>query len=253
MKKAAKTFNLEKFAPALLLLIVVLSFAVGYLFQKVSALEENIGKAPVTAGNTAPQKPSAQQQKLADLDSVARAAGVDVSKFNSCVSEGNTEARVNSDYEGGTTAGVSGTPGNFVMNGKGEVWQLGGAVPYTELKKVIDVSLGTSTAAVTGKLDASQASLLPKITAQDHVRGNRNAQIFLIEYSDFECPYCKSFHPTAMQALEEYGDKIGWAYRHYPLDMIHPNARPAAIASECVAELGGDEAFWKFADEIFTD
>src|SRR3989338_7064795 len=57
---------------------------------------------------------------------------------------------------------------------------------------------------------------LPKITKDDKVKGNRNATIALIEYSDLECPYCKQFHPTAQKAVDTYGDKIMWVYRHFP-------------------------------------
>jgi protein-disulfide isomerase len=91
------------------------------------------------------------------------------------------------------------------------------------------------------------------VTKEDHVRGDRNARIALIEYSDFECPFCGQFHPTAQQVIDEYAGQVMWVYRHFPLDQIHSNARPAAEASECVSEIGGGDAFWKFADEIFNN
>lgn len=102
-----------------------------------------------------------------------------------------------------------------------------------------------------GKLEASQAEKLAKVTDADHIRGSVNADVVLIEYSDFECPFCASFHPTAQQAMDEYGNRIAWVYRHFPLDSIHPKARPAANAAECIAELAGKDAFWRFADEVF--
>jgi len=97
-----------------------------------------------------------------------------------------------------------------------------------------------------------QAGDVDPVSDSDHVRGNRNATIALIEYSDYECPYCKSFHPTAQQALDEFGENLMWVYRHFPLDQLHPKARPSAIASECVAKLGGNDAFWKFTDTLFN-
>lgn len=112
---------------------------------------------------------------------------------------------------------------------------------------------GNEPAGVNGKLSADQAKNLEKPSEKDHVRGSLNAQVFLIEYSDFECPYCAAFHPTAKQALSQYGDKIAWVYRHFPLETIHPRAFPAANAAECVADLGGNDAFWSFADTIFAD
>jgi hypothetical protein len=91
----------------------------------------------------------------------------------------------------------------------------------------------------TGKLSEEQAGKVPQIRSEDHIRGNKNAKVFLVEYSDFECPFCARFHPTAQQVLDEYGDDVAWVYSHFPLDQRHPNARPAAEASECVSEIGG--------------
>ena len=102
----------------------------------------------------------------------------------------------------------------------------------------------------TGPTEAQLASL-PEVDSDDHIIGNPNAKIVLVEYSDFECPFCQRFHPTMQQIMEEYGDDVAWVYRHFPLS-FHPNARPAAITSECVAKLGGNNAFWKFADEAFN-
>jgi protein-disulfide isomerase len=97
---------------------------------------------------------------------------------------------------------------------------------------------------------AVQAGEVEPVTDADQVRGDRNARIALIEYSDLECPYCQSFHPTAQQAVDEYDGQLMWVYRHYPLD-FHPTAMPRAIASECIAKIGGKELFWDFIDKIF--
>ncbi|MDA0376097.1 MAG: thioredoxin domain-containing protein [bacterium] len=84
---------------------------------------------------------------------------------------------------------------------------------------------------------------------RDHIRGNRKANIALIEYSDAECPFCGRHHPTA-QALIDANDDVMWVYRHFPLG-FHQNATPLAEASECAWEQGGDDAFWAFTDMIF--
>ncbi len=89
----------------------------------------------------------------------------------------------------------------------------------------------------------------PVDVKRDHIRGNRDANIALIEYSDAECPFCGRHHPTA-QALIDANDDVMWVYRHFPLG-FHQNATPLAEASECVWEQGGDDAFWKFTDMIF--
>jgi protein-disulfide isomerase len=91
------------------------------------------------------------------------------------------------------------------------------------------------------------------ISDDDHVFGSRDADVFLIEYSDYQCPFCERFHTTVKEALKQYDGKVAWVYRHLPLDGLHPEARPAAIASECVAQLGGNDAFWDFTDKIFED
>lgn len=104
-----------------------------------------------------------------------------------------------------------------------------------------------------GKLSEDQASKITPVSADDHVRGNRDASVFIIEYSDLECPFCASFHPTALQAVDDYGGDVAWVYRHFPLDTIHPRARAAAVGSECAAELGGNDGFWAFSDYIFEN
>lgn len=89
----------------------------------------------------------------------------------------------------------------------------------------------------------------------DHVRGNPNAPIMIVEYSDYECPFCKQFHETLNQIMLDYGTdgKVAWVYRQFPLVQLHPNAPKVAEASECVAELGGNDAFWKFSDLWFKN
>jgi protein-disulfide isomerase len=104
-----------------------------------------------------------------------------------------------------------------------------------------------------GKLSEDQAAKVAAVDEDDHVKGSSNPKVYLIEYSDFECPFCSRFHETAQQVLDEYGDDVAWVYRHYPLDQIHPKARPAAIAAECVAEIAGEDAFWQFSDELLAD
>jgi protein-disulfide isomerase len=86
---------------------------------------------------------------------------------------------------------------------------------------------------------------IPEVTEEDHIRGNEDAAITIVEYSDIECPFCGRFHTTMQQVMDTYGDDVRWVYRHFPLESIHPNARPAAIAAECAAEQG---KFWDFVD-----
>ncbi|OGG30041.1 hypothetical protein A2973_05195 [Candidatus Gottesmanbacteria bacterium RIFCSPLOWO2_01_FULL_49_10] len=95
-----------------------------------------------------------------------------------------------------------------------------------------------------------EAADVPKITQEDHLRGDKNARITLIEYSDIECPYCKSFHPTAKKVVDTYNGKVSWVFRHYPLS-FHQNAQKEAEAVECASEQGGNDAFWKILDALY--
>jgi protein-disulfide isomerase len=80
-------------------------------------------------------------------------------------------------------------------------------------------------------------------------KGPANAPIELVEFSDFQCPYCHRATPTVNQVLSTYGDKIHFVYRHYPLPN-HPNARPAAEAAACAGDQG---KFWPYHDKLFED
>jgi len=98
---------------------------------------------------------------------------------------------------------------------------------------------------------AGDLEQMKPIAVDDHIRGDPNAPVKIVEYSDTECPFCKTFHSTLQKAVQEYGDDVAWVYRHFPLDQLHSKARKEAVAFECAAEQGGNDAFWKYADRWF--
>lgn len=93
-----------------------------------------------------------------------------------------------------------------------------------------------------------------KITEKDHIKGNPDALIKIVEYSDFECPFCKQFHNTMNEVMDKYGASgdVAWVFRQFPLEQLHPvKAQAVAVASECANEQGGNDTFWKFTDRYF--
>ena len=97
--------------------------------------------------------------------------------------------------------------------------------------------------------------LVRPVGSSDHILGNPAAKVMIVEYSDFDCDYCKAFHKTLEQIVANEGadGDVAWVYRHFPLVEIHPNALSHARAAECVAQTAGNDAFWKFADELFVN
>lgn len=89
------------------------------------------------------------------------------------------------------------------------------------------------------------------VNNEDHLLGNPNAEVVIVEYSDLECPFCKIFHNTMHQIVEEYEGRVAWVYRHYPIVELHSKAPKEAEASECAFEQGGNSIFWKYIDEVF--
>jgi protein-disulfide isomerase len=92
----------------------------------------------------------------------------------------------------------------------------------------------------------------PKVSTNDWIRGNPDATIKIVEYSDPQCGYCKRFHPTMQRIMNEYGKdgKVAWIYRQLPI--LGPESFTQALSLECVGKLKGQAAFWTNLDEHFT-
>lgn len=94
---------------------------------------------------------------------------------------------------------------------------------------------------------------LKPVNEDDHILGNPNAEIVIVEFSDTECPFCKDFHNTMHRIIDEYGPdgQVAWVYRHFPIAQLHPKAPKQAEALECAAELGGNSGFWDYTDRLY--
>lgn len=91
------------------------------------------------------------------------------------------------------------------------------------------------------------------VTADEHIKGNPDALIKIVEFSDFDCPFCSRHHEVMNAISEKYSDNdLAWVYRQFPLKQLHPQAPAVALASECVAAIGGNNAFWNFTDAYFV-
>jgi len=95
---------------------------------------------------------------------------------------------------------------------------------------------------------ALKAPRIEVSTGGKPIRGNVKAPVTIVEFSDYECPFCKKAEPTLQQVLKTYGDKVRFVYRHYPLE-FHAKARPAAEAAECANAQG---KFWEYHDKVFA-
>lgn len=109
----------------------------------------------------------------------------------------------------------------------------------------------TPSSGSTGVNVADAAVSIPAPSTQDHLRGNPNAPVTIIEYSDTECPFCKAFHSTLKQIMTDYSGQVNWVYRQFPIPQLHQRAMNEAEATECVASLNGNDAFWAYLDNIF--
>jgi protein-disulfide isomerase len=227
-------------------ILVIGAFVIGYLFSEVRYLK---------SGNSLNAKPSTQAQQVGDepqaetvtLTSIFESIGANADNVKNCMSNGEFGKKVSDETAGGQKAGVNGTPGNFIVVGNNQGEAIAGALPFEQLKPILDqyVSAGKTANTVT-------LTNLPTVNDQDHLRGEKNAKITVVEYSDFDCPFCSRFHTTMQQVLDEYDGQVNWVYRDFPLPQLHPNAPKLAEAAECIANQNGEEAFWKFADAYYT-
>jgi len=124
---------------------------------------------------------------------------------------------------------------------------IAGAILYTNRHA------SPAAADTTGTSATVAAANVPAPSASDHIVGSPTAPIVLVEYSDFQCPYCQLIYPSLKKIVADSGGQVAWVMREFPLYQIHPNAMPAANAAECIAAQLGNSAWWQFADDDFNN
>jgi len=203
------------------------------------------GLAGTDSGKQTP--PAANQQNEADvsLPALAQRVGLNMDGFNACVGAHRYASRINADLQEVAKVGGDGTPYTVLLDGKGNAITIRGAQPYEQLKVLLDAVLANRPIP---QPYVSQKSAIRSLEAGDHIRGAAKAPITMVEYSDFQCPFCKRFHPTMQRIMKDYDGKVSWVYRNFPLSSIHQYAQARAEAAECASEQG---KFWEYADALF--
>lgn len=124
---------------------------------------------------------------------------------------------------------------------------------YEEIREQQRSTSGSESSSSTSRAQSDEVSFT-RMSDTDHVRGNPDARVVLVEYCDFESPFCSRYHDTLQSLMSEYeetGD-VAWVYRQFPLEPLHPNAMNLAVRAECVAEVAGEAAFWDFTDSVYA-
>ncbi|HYS08669.1 MAG TPA: thioredoxin domain-containing protein [Myxococcales bacterium] len=215
---------------------------------------------------SASHQPDALKQDK--VDAMARELGLDMEQYQRDVNAPDTAQVIRDDQAQAAKLGANGTP-HFFINGA----RVSGAVPYESFKPVIDAQLKRANAALaTGVAKKDLYETLtkdglsgppappPQAAPQPQARnvepgsgpfiGSKKPKVTIVEWSDFQCPYCARVEPTLKQILDTYKDDVRLVWRNEPLS-FHPNAMPAAKAAMAVAKQGNDK-FWKMHALLFA-
>lgn len=192
--------------------------------------------------------------------------GANQEQYQACVDKGEKKAIVEQRVAEAMKLGFSGTPSfQFVRESTAEVFPLVGAQPYDQFSGMIDTLVAGGTPKTAQEEPGSNEipfwatadGLKPdpdrpdQDMAGDFYRGNPDAKVVVIEFSDFQCPFCRKHTLETQPVLDEKfvnNGKIFWVFKNFPLT-IHPQAPAAAAAAECAAEQG---KFWPMHDQLFN-
>jgi protein-disulfide isomerase len=188
-----------------------------------------------------------------DADAVfkryAQELELDTTAFDECLGSGATRTQIMADTTEGNSRGVTGTP-TFFINGQ----PLVGAQPYAIIAEAIDAALAGESPPVAGPVAPAPAPTPAAIIPTDDARvlGDSDAPVTIVEFSDYQCPYCarhvEETWPKLKAEFIETG-RVQYAFKDFPLDNIHPQAFKAHEAARCAGEQG---AYWTMHDRLFA-
>lgn len=205
-----------------------------------------------------------QDQQDAILIDLLKELDVDETALQTCLESGRYAADVQVDMDEGIFLGLSGTPSFFI-----DGFLLVGAQPYEVFEQVIALAeAGELAQAVADSQREQQQAAIAQATAEAAAnlpvevdlgnapaKGDPNAPVVIVEYSDYQCPFCARHATTTMAPLQQYIDsgQVYYVFKDFPIDSIHPQAQKAHEAARCARELGGDEAYWKMHNILFDN
>lgn len=128
---------------------------------------------------------------------------------------------------------------------------IAGAIFYTTANDSGSQPAAAGAADGSGEAATAEIDIRP-VTEEDWILGDPEAPVKIVEYSDPECPFCKRFHGTLHDVVDNYGrdGKVAWVYRHFPIAQLHSKAETESLAFECAGQIGGNQKFWAYADRI---
>lgn len=181
---------------------------------------------------------------------------IDETAMRECLASNRYADAVNADLAEGQQLGVTGTPA-FFING----YPLSGAQPYAVFQQVIGLAeegrlaeaFQPSTAPTSAPAPEEQLVTVP--LNDEPALGSPDAPITIVEYSDFQCPFCLRHFEQTLPQLQPYIDagQVRYVFKDFPIHSIHSQAQKAHESARCAHELDGDEAFWTMHDLLFAN
>lgn len=226
----------------LVVALVASAFYIGQLSIKLQKAENGAVKA---TGANVPTATAESPISVKNLKAMAKKLGLNTGEFDKCLDDGTKAQAVKDDLAYGTSLDVSGTP-SFFINGLMVV----GALPQTSFESVIDAELkngggAKAAAAITGETTVVRKQVKSGV---GYIRGGESAKVKIVEFTDFECPFCVRTVSVLNGLMEKYGDKISIEMRNFPLS-FHQYAQKSGEAAQCAGQQG---KFWEMYDAIFA-